>query len=89
MALWWTRPPTEMSIRDLPGGKRRPAHKAGNFTAICESIAKIMWDPRRLTTLCTSSACYRNRIVFDTDFCKVSEPLNIIQTDVRLGKINV
>jgi hypothetical protein len=40
-ALWsWgsTQPLTEMSTRNLPGGKGRPARKADNFTAICESI---------------------------------------------------
>jgi hypothetical protein len=28
----------EMSTRNLPGGKGRPAPKADNFTAICELI---------------------------------------------------
>jgi hypothetical protein len=27
---------TEMSPRNLPGGKKRPAHRADNLTAICE-----------------------------------------------------
>jgi hypothetical protein len=40
MALGSTQPLTEMSIRNLPGGKGRPARKAD------------MWEPRRLTTLC-------------------------------------
>jgi hypothetical protein len=31
-----TQPLTEMSTRNLPGGKGRPAHKADNLTAICE-----------------------------------------------------
>jgi hypothetical protein len=30
-----------------------------NFTAICEIIVQNMWDPRRLTTLQASIACYR------------------------------
>jgi hypothetical protein len=38
MALGSTQPLTEMSTRNLPGGKERPAHKADNFTAICEPI---------------------------------------------------
>jgi hypothetical protein len=38
MALGSTQPPTEMSIRNLPGGKERPARKAENLTAICEPI---------------------------------------------------
>jgi hypothetical protein len=28
----------EMSTTNLPGGEGRPAHKADNFTAICEPI---------------------------------------------------
>jgi hypothetical protein len=38
MALGSTQPPTEMSTRNIPGGKGRPAPKADNFTAICEPI---------------------------------------------------
>jgi hypothetical protein len=36
MALASTQPLTEMSTRNLPGGKGRPACKANNLTAICE-----------------------------------------------------
>jgi hypothetical protein len=35
MTLWSTQPLTEMSTRNLPEGKRRPARKA-ELTAICE-----------------------------------------------------
>jgi hypothetical protein len=38
MALGSTQTLIEMSTRDLPGGKGRPASKANNFTAICEPI---------------------------------------------------
>jgi hypothetical protein len=38
MALGSTEPLTEMSTRNLPGGKGRPAHKVDNLTAICEPI---------------------------------------------------
>jgi hypothetical protein len=38
MALGSTQPLTEMSTRDLPGGKGRPAVNADNLTAICEQI---------------------------------------------------
>jgi hypothetical protein len=38
MALGSTQPLTEMSTRNLPGGKKRPAHEADNLTAICEPI---------------------------------------------------
>jgi hypothetical protein len=38
MALGSTQPLTEMSPRDLPGGKGRPARKADNLTAIYEPM---------------------------------------------------
>jgi hypothetical protein len=38
MALGSTQLVTEMSTRNLPGRKGRPARKADNLTAICESI---------------------------------------------------
>jgi hypothetical protein len=60
MALVSTQPLTEMSTRNLPGGKGRPARKADSFTAVCEPIAYKMWEPRRLTTLWASTACYRD-----------------------------
>jgi hypothetical protein len=36
MALGSTQPLTEMSTRNIPGSKGRPARKADNLTAICE-----------------------------------------------------
>jgi hypothetical protein len=36
MALGSTQPLTEISTRNLPGGKERPARKADKLTAICE-----------------------------------------------------
>jgi hypothetical protein len=38
MALGSTQPLTEMSTRNLPGGKGQPVRKADNITAICEPI---------------------------------------------------
>jgi hypothetical protein len=38
MALGSTQPLTEMSSRNLSGGKGRSASKAENLTAICEPI---------------------------------------------------
>jgi hypothetical protein len=38
MALGLTQPLTEMSTRNIPGGKGRPARKADNLTAIFEPI---------------------------------------------------
>jgi hypothetical protein len=64
MALGSTQPLTERSIRNLWGGKWRPERKPDNLTAICELIVEKMWVPRRLTTLWTSTACYRNIFTF-------------------------
>jgi hypothetical protein len=36
MALGSTQPLTEMSVRKLSGGKKRPAHRVDNLAAICE-----------------------------------------------------
>jgi hypothetical protein len=60
MALGSTQPLTEMSTRNLPGGKGRPAPEADNLTAICEPIVYKMWEPEHLTTLWASTACYRD-----------------------------
>jgi hypothetical protein len=38
MALESTQPLTEMSTRNLPGGKGRLGRKVDNLTAICEPI---------------------------------------------------
>jgi hypothetical protein len=38
MALGPTQSLTEMSTRNLPESKMRPARKAGNLTTICEPI---------------------------------------------------
>jgi hypothetical protein len=39
MALGSTQPPTEISIRNFPGGKKRPGRRADNLAAICEPNA--------------------------------------------------
>jgi hypothetical protein len=36
LALWSTQPLTEMSTRNLPGGKKRPARRVDNLAAIYE-----------------------------------------------------
>jgi hypothetical protein len=67
MALGSTQPLTETSIRNTPGGKRvvgRPARKADNLTAICEPTVQKMWEPRCLTTLWASTACYKESFTF-------------------------
>jgi hypothetical protein len=38
VALGSTQPLTEMSTRNLPGGKKRPARRADNLAAIYEPI---------------------------------------------------
>jgi hypothetical protein len=38
MALGSTQPLTEMSTRNLPGGKGRPTRGADNLIAICEPV---------------------------------------------------
>jgi hypothetical protein len=55
MAPGTTQPLTEMSTRNLPGGKGQPVRKA-DLTAICELIIQKMWEPRRLTILWASTA---------------------------------
>jgi hypothetical protein len=64
MVLGSTQPRTEMSTSNLPGRKGRPARKAGNLTAICESTVYKMWELRRFTTLRASMACYRIALPF-------------------------
>jgi hypothetical protein len=41
MALGLTQPLTEMSTRNLPEGKGRPAREADNLTDICEPIVYV------------------------------------------------
>jgi hypothetical protein len=55
MALGSTQPLTEMSTRNLPGGKKRPARTANDFTEYLK-----MWEPQTLTTLRDSTACRDN-----------------------------
>jgi hypothetical protein len=38
MALGSAQPLTEMSTRNFPGGRQRPARKFDNLTAMCEQI---------------------------------------------------
>jgi hypothetical protein len=38
MALGLTQPLTEMSTRNIPGGKKRSARMADNLAAICEPV---------------------------------------------------
>jgi hypothetical protein len=67
MALGSTQPLTEMNTGNLPGSKGRPASKP-DLTAICEPIVYKMWEPRRLTALWASTACYRDSFTFIIGF---------------------
>jgi hypothetical protein len=60
MALGSTQSLTEMCTRNLLGGKGQPVRKVENLTAICEQTDYKMWEPRRLTTLWATTACYRD-----------------------------
>jgi hypothetical protein len=51
IVLGFTQPLPEMSTRNIPGGKARPAYKADNLTAICEPIMYKAWHYQNLTTL--------------------------------------
>jgi hypothetical protein len=64
MALGSAQPLTEMTTRNLPGGKGRAARKADYLTAICVLIVQKMWGPRRLTTLWDSMSGYRDSFTF-------------------------
>jgi hypothetical protein len=64
MALGSTQPATEMSTRNLPGGKGRPACKADNLTAICEPTVWKMCERRRLATLWAFTAYKRDSFAF-------------------------
>jgi hypothetical protein len=57
-----------MSTRNLPRGKGRWARKADKLTAICELIVQKMWEPRRLTTLWVSTACYEDSFTFTLSY---------------------
>jgi hypothetical protein len=73
MALESTQPLTEMSTRNLPGCKGRPARKADYFTAICEPIDYKILEPRRLTTLCASKAYYRDSFTYNIGHHRTSK----------------
>jgi hypothetical protein len=58
MDLVSTQPLIEMSIRNLPVGKRQPEHKADILTS--EPIAYKMWQIRHLTAQWASTTRYKN-----------------------------
>jgi hypothetical protein len=55
-----------------------------NLTAICKPTVSKMWEPRRLTTLWASTACYRDSFTFFTlQKNDVILPSNIFPTDLK------
>jgi hypothetical protein len=66
MDLRSTQPLTEMKTRNFPRGKGWPACKA-DLTAICESSVQKMWEPRGLTTIWISMACYKDSLARKAD----------------------
>jgi hypothetical protein len=55
-----TQPLTEMSTRNLPGGKGRPMRKADKLTAICELIKKLRrFSPQANYTDRATANCWR------------------------------
>jgi hypothetical protein len=61
MTMGSTQPLTEMSTRNLLGGKGRPALEADNLTETREPTVYKIWEPRLLTALLASKACYRDK----------------------------
>jgi hypothetical protein len=67
MALRSTHPLTEMSTKNLPGGKEWSMLKAEDLTAMFEPIVQKTWHPRRLKTVW---ACYRDSFTY---YCQDTE----------------
>jgi hypothetical protein len=64
MALGSTQPLTEMSSRNFPQGKKRPARRADNLAAIYEPNVWKLWELQPLATLRVTTACYRDSFTF-------------------------
>jgi hypothetical protein len=62
MVLESTQPLTETSTRNFPGGKDAAGRNTDNLAAICERIVYKTGQPRRLTTIRASTACYRDSL---------------------------
>jgi hypothetical protein len=75
----------EMSTRNLPGCKGRPALKADKLTPSCESIAYRMCEPRRLTNIWASTACYLDGFTFTGLFTETRE--HIMHKSVKKVKL--
>jgi hypothetical protein len=71
MGIGSTQPLSEMSTRNLPGGKEWLACKADILTAICVLTIDIMWEPLHNTTVWAFTACYRDSFTFFMCQCVV------------------
>jgi hypothetical protein len=72
MDLESTQRLTKMSIRNLPGGKKRPARRADNLAAIYEPKCLKMWEPQPLATLRASTACTGKILTLPIDWAQLS-----------------
>jgi hypothetical protein len=78
LALRSTQSRTEMSTRNLPGGKGRTVRRGDTFTAICEpNVYKNMGastsrNPRG------SMACYRNSFWDNTAVCVKRRSMRVV-----------
>jgi hypothetical protein len=89
MGLGSTQPLTEMSTRNHPGGKGRPARETDNFTANCEPVVWKMWEPQGLTTLWAFTARYRDSFTFYLNSCSSVEVLQAFRRKVSESKKDV
>jgi hypothetical protein len=97
MALRSTQPLTEMSARNLPGGKVRPARKADNLTAVsrisgkCGSLdtSQSYGPPRPITGIASPIFYFTFRV---SDGYAILDILNMMQPSsqtIQNGIINM
>jgi hypothetical protein len=61
MSLESTQPLNRNEYQEFSWGLKDGRRlRLSNLTAVCEPIAQIMWEPRRLTTVWASRAYYRD-----------------------------
>jgi hypothetical protein len=68
-----TQPLAEMTTRNVPGCKGRPALNTDNLTPSCKKIVYRMCEPRRLTSLWASAVCYIDGFTFTGLFMETRE----------------